>query len=229
MMANWLARWLGSGRGKSVATRPVTEAASLGTRGMATREVSASVAEDVSRLGSAFGDFVRLPNETPFSMLEVYRFLRDAIPDISDAVWTWKRLCQTGYDIEITKPSSEVAKGRAERLLHELDRRVNGGDRGMDGLLDVFYTSLFTYGAAAVEIVLTPSRKSIFDVVPVDVWTVRFKREAGRLQPYQIHDGEAIRLPTERFVYVGLDRDESVWAVAVAERSAGGEGAAAAD
>jgi hypothetical protein len=140
-------------------------------------------------------------------MLPVYRFLRDAIPDISDAVWTWKRLCQTGYDVEILNASSGAAKHRARGILEELDKRVNSGDRGMDGLLDIFYTSLFTCGAAALEIVLSQSRESIFDLVPVDVWTVRFRRESGVLQPFQIHEGREIRLPRDRFIYVGLDRD----------------------
>jgi hypothetical protein len=151
--------------------------------------------------------FLPLPNATPFYMLQVYGFLRDAIPDISDGVWTWKRLCQTGYDVEILDASSDIAKGRAGRLVRELDLRVNSGDRGMDGLLDVLLGSLFTYGAAAAEIVLSQSRESIHDVVPVDVWTVRFRRESGRLQAYQLHEGEEIKLPMERFIYVGLDRD----------------------
>lgn len=171
------------------------------------RKGTVSVAEDVSFLGSALGDFVGLPNTTPFFMLQVYRFLRDAIPDVSDGVWTWKRLCQTGFDVEILEPSSDVAKRRAERLVNDLNRRVNSGDRGMDGLMDVFYTSLFTFGAAALEIVPTQSRESIFDVVPVDVWTVRFRREKGRLQAYQLHEGQEVKLPMERFIYVGMDRD----------------------
>lgn len=168
---------------------------------------SISRAEDLSRFGQAIEAFVPLPNDTPFFMLEVYRFLRDAIPDISDAVWTWKRLCQTGYDIEIAGASSTLAEQRARRLLDALNQRVNSGDRGMDGLLDIFYTSLFTYGAAAFEIVLSQSRESIWDVVPIDVWTLRFKREKGRLQAYQLHDGRAIPLPMDRLLYVGLDRD----------------------
>ncbi|NUM52543.1 MAG: hypothetical protein HUU46_02760 [Candidatus Hydrogenedentes bacterium] len=171
------------------------------------RTASLSLPEDRAAWDWGAGNYIGLANDTPFFMLPVYRFLRDAIPDISDAVWTWKRLCQTGYDIEILRASSDQAKARAERLLRELDTRVNGGDRGMDGLLDVFYSSLFTYGAAALEIVLSQSRESIHDVVPVDVWTVRFRREDGGLQPYQVHDGEAIKLPRERFIYVGLDRD----------------------
>jgi hypothetical protein len=166
-----------------------------------------SRAEDINPVTTALNTVVALPNDTPFYMLKVYRFLRDAIPDISDAVWTWKRLCQTGYDIEIAEASSEFAKQRAEQVLHELNVRVNSGDRGMDGLLDVFYTSLFTYGAAALEIVLTKSRESIHDIVPIDVWTVRFKRENGVLQPYQHFRGEEIALPRERFVYIGLDKD----------------------
>ncbi len=201
-MANWLG-WLG----RKGQTHPQTGLRAPRRGTPAERFRTVSVAEDVSALGNAVGSFVKLPNDTPFLMLDVYRFLRDAIPDISDAVWTWKRLCQTGYDIEILEPSSDVAKRRAQRLLHELDVRVNSGDRGMDGLLDVFYGSLFTFGAAALEIVLSPSRESVFDVVPVDVWTVRFRREGGKLEAYQLHEGDMIALPMDRFIYVGLDRD----------------------
>lgn len=163
--------------------------------------------EDATRWGAALDALLPLPNATPFEMLKVYRFLSDAIPDISDGIWTWKRLCQAGYDREIVGASSPAAKRRAEEMLGALDRRVNGGDRGMDGLLDVLYTSLFTYGAAALEIVLSPSRESIWDVIPIDVATVRFRRERGALQAYQCTGGEEIKLPMERFIYLGLDRD----------------------
>lgn len=197
-MGGWLKRWKSR---TSAETRKNGSGAPVGVF----REVSRP--EDVTRYSGWLDSFVPLPNVTPFEMLQVYRFLRDAIPDISDAVWTWKRLCQTGFDVEILEASSAAAEQRAQGLIDGLNGRVNGGDRGMEGLLDIFYTSLFTYGAAALEIVLSPSRESIWDVVPVDVWTVRFRREEGRLQAYQLHDGEEIKLPMERFVYVGLDRD----------------------
>jgi hypothetical protein len=166
-----------------------------------------SMAEDEGAFAGALHSFVNMPNDTPFFMLKVYRYLRDSIPDVSDAVWTWKRLCQTGFDVAVLDSSSDMAKARADLLLASLNGRVNSGDGGMDGLLDVFYASLFTYGAAACEIVLTESGESIHDVVPVDVWTVRFKREGGVLQPYQLHEGKEIKLPRERYIYVGLDRD----------------------
>ncbi|MBI2424983.1 MAG: hypothetical protein HYV27_19305 [Candidatus Hydrogenedentes bacterium] len=166
-----------------------------------------SLPEDASLAGVPLPPFIPLPNDTPFDMLPVYRFLRDAIPDVSDAVWTWKRLCQTGFDVHIPESSSEVATLRARRLIHSLNQRMNSGDRGVDGLLDILYTSLFTYGAAACEIVLSNSRESIFDVVPVDVWTVRFRREKDGVQAYQVRGGQTIRLPKERFVYLAMDRD----------------------
>jgi hypothetical protein len=92
--------------------------------------------------------------------------------------------------VELYDASSEVAERRARTLVDALNARVNGGDRGMEGLLDIFYTSLFTYGAAAVEIVLSGSRDSIRDIVPIDVWTLRFKREDGKLQLYQCVNGD---------------------------------------
>ena len=168
---------------------------------------TASRAADLGGYDTRFGGYVGMPGETPFAMLQVYRFLRDSIPDISDAIWTWKRLCQTGWDVDYLDTSTGTAKVRAQGLIAALDGRVNSGDRGMEGLLDIFYTSLFTYGAAAVEIVLTPSRESVYDVVPVDVWSVRFKREGGKLQAYQVIDGQAIKLPMDRFIYVGMDRE----------------------
>lgn len=198
-MANWFGRWM-KRRQRHGAARSGGPAATFH---------AAARPEDDSRIAVAAEQCIPLPNQTPFEMLRVYRYLRDAIPDISDAIWTWKRLCQTGFDIEICDASSGVAERRVRRLLDELNRRVNGGDRGMDGLLDLFYASLFTYGAAALEIVLTHSRESIWDLVPVDAWTVRFKRDGGRLLPYQLHEGELIPLPPERFIYVGMERDGS--------------------
>lgn len=195
-MAGWFERFFGRQNKSAGATQRA------GTFDVVSRPES-----DWSESVGLSDGVIALPNGTPFYMLDVYRYLRDVIPDISDAVWTWKRLCQTGYDVQIQDASSEFAEARARRLVGELNARVNGGDRGMDGLLDIFYTSLFTFGAAALEIVLTPSRESIQDIVPVDVWTIRFRREHGKLQAYQVHDGELVKLPMDRFIYVGMDKD----------------------
>lgn len=152
-------------------------------------------------------DFVPLPDNVPFQMLEVYRYLRDNVPDLSDAVWTWKRLCNTGFKFVWSETTSEGAKWEAQECIEQLNRRMNHGEGGLTHLLDILYTSLFTYGASAMEIVFSPRGSQIYDVVPVDVWTVRFRWEDGEWQAYQVHAEETIRLPRERFVYIALDRD----------------------
>ncbi|MGC8737639.1 MAG: phage portal protein family protein [Candidatus Hydrogenedens sp.] len=151
--------------------------------------------------------FVPLPDNVPFQMLEVYRYLRDNIPDLSDAVWTWKRLCNTGFRLSWSERVSESLKRDGQVIIEQLNRRMNHGEGGLTHLLDILYTSLFTYGASAIEIVFSPRGSQIYDVVPVDVWTVRFRWEDGDWQAYQVYAEEVIRLPRERFVYIALDRD----------------------
>jgi len=151
--------------------------------------------------------FVPLPDNVPFQMLEVYRYLRDNVPDLSDAVWTWKRLCNTGFKLVWSDKVSESLKRDAQEVIEQLNRRMNHGEGGLTNLLDILYTSLFTYGASAIEIVFSPRGSQIYDVVPVDVWTIRFRWEDGDWQAYQVHAEETIRLPRERFVYIALDRD----------------------
>jgi len=197
-MSNWLERMSARWRGGEQQPPPGMQARTFRAK---------SLPEDLAKFTRGLNDFIPLPNATPFEMLGVYRLLRDTNPDVSGAIWSWKRLCQTGYDIEILGASSSAAENRARQMLQDLDRRVNSGDRGMDGLLDIVYASLFTYGAAALEIVLSQGRDTIWDVVPIDVWTLRFRRESGGLQAYQLHEGQEIKLPMERFIYLGLDRD----------------------
>ena len=153
--------------------------------------------------------FAPLPDNVPFQMLEVYRYLRDSIPDLSDAVWTWKRLCNTGFRLVWSDNVSELLKREAQEVIEKLNRRMNHGEGGLTHLLDIVYTSLFTYGASAMEIVFSPRGSQIYDVVPVDVWTIRFRWEDGDWQAYQVYAEETIRLPRERFVYIALDRDGS--------------------
>ncbi|MBW7864093.1 MAG: hypothetical protein H3C30_06750 [Candidatus Hydrogenedentes bacterium] len=156
---------------------------------------------------AAWRDFLPLPNDTPFEMLRVYRVMRDNIPDVSDAVWTWKRLCHAGHSVEVAEAGSDRDAAEALRRAEALARRVHPEGGGLPGLLDTAYAALFTCGAAALELV--PGRQSagLHDAVPVDVWTLRFRRERGRLQAWQQAEGESLRLPMERLVYIGLDRD----------------------
>lgn len=151
--------------------------------------------------------FVPLPDRTPFTAFELYRYLRDTNPDISDAVWTWKRLCQTGFDLHWHGTFTPDQLREAQQMLADLNRRMNSGQSGLDGLLDIIYTSLFTFGASAIEVVWSPQSPRIYDIVPVDVWTIRFQWENDHWQAYQEHPDGIIPLPPHRVIYIALDRD----------------------
>ncbi len=200
MMERILRRWRGAG-GRRARTRGTAGVPLLGAGGQSARPEGMP-----GGLGAGWNEFLPLPGNTPFEMLGVYRMLRDAVPDISDAVWTWKRLCQTGHRVEIADAASARDGEEARGRIAELDRRVNGG-AGMTALLDLLYAALFTYGAAAVELVPGRERSRLHDAVPVDVWTLRFRRESGRLLPFQVFEGDTVPLPEARILYLGLDRD----------------------
>jgi len=175
------------------------------------QELSSNLIETVSRPehdNRLFPtDFLPLPDQAPFEILPLCRHLRDCIPDISDAVWTWKRLCHTGHEVKLLGLDDVEAPVEALKIVQELATRVHADDGGLDGLLDIFYASLFTFGAAALEVVPGNAHEWIHDIVPVDVWTVRFRRNQGRLEAWQLVDGESALLPRDNFFYVGLDRD----------------------
>ncbi|MCX8066001.1 MAG: hypothetical protein N3G21_12665 [Candidatus Hydrogenedentes bacterium] len=183
----------------------------VGGRGRGVSEKPKRITRLAGIIGGAFnigaGGYLSQSDNLPFSVLEVYRRLRDNVPDLADAVWTWKKLCETGFNIGFDSGVSEADKDRVRRVIAELDDRVNGRDGGMVELLDILYASLFTYGSAGLEIVFEPEMSFIYDVVPVDVWTIRFVWEEDRWQAYQVHADGAVRLPAERFLYFALDRD----------------------
>ena len=91
-MAGWLDWMRGKNAARPSGRAPQTVATFAEHRAKGSL-ASYSLPEDRSAWEWGAGDFIGLANDTPFFMLPVYRFLRDAIPDISDAVWTWKRLC----------------------------------------------------------------------------------------------------------------------------------------
>ncbi|NLN94259.1 MAG: hypothetical protein GX130_13275 [Candidatus Hydrogenedens sp.] len=171
------------------------------------RATPVAVSEGGDGWNSLGGDFLPLPGRMPFESLRLYRHLRDSVPDLSDAVWTWKRLCQTERRIFVEPQAEGLSREEVLQHLSEFEGRIHGRGGGLAGLLDLFYASLFTFGAAALEVVPGGARGGIHDVVPVDVWTVRFRQEGHDLRPWQVVAGRETALPPDFFFYLGLDRD----------------------
>ncbi len=142
--------------------------------------------------------------------IKLYRFLRDNIPVLNSAVWTWTRICASPGHIEFEGDEDPEILDRADEIIRDLDRRFrhDGFPKfgGTDALLSQFFASLFTDGAVCGELVLTPSRDGVDRFCFIDPATVKFKlKKEQTWELYQEVDGASIKLNPYSTFYLGLD------------------------
>ncbi|MBL7190381.1 hypothetical protein ISS30_01705 [bacterium] len=140
---------------------------------------------------------------------DFYRYLRDHIPIVSAAVWTWKHLCATPQSLTIEGDESEVQQAR--KILEELDKRVhfNSAVRncGVNRLCEEFFLELFTTGSFAGVIIPLSDGSGIDYFHQLDSTRVQWERR-GRLQPFIENDkGDKVELSSEAFYYAALGQD----------------------
>ena len=143
---------------------------------------------------------------------EFYRFMRDRIPIISSAVWTWVHLCATPQTLLLE--GSDTAKESAQTILHELDKRIlpNPATRqpAIEHIIEQFFLELFTVGRFAATIVLTKDGKSIDYLENHNTDLISWKMVNHRWQPYQKSiepNGTDTLIPTENLFYASFGAD----------------------
>jgi hypothetical protein len=144
----------------------------------------------------------------------LYRFLRNNIPVLNSAIWTWARLATAptyftlkgSDDQRLLEEATGVLKGLDRRLFPYSFQKFGGGD----SLLSAFFNSLFTDGAFCGEVVLTPARDRIDRFYLLDAKTLRLLPNRDReWDIYQVIEDRKIKLnPTSTF-YHGLDSEAS--------------------
>jgi len=144
--------------------------------------------------------------------IKLFRFLRDNIPILNSAVWTWSRICASpGYfELKGSEESSLLDKGT--EVIKSLDRRIYQHSfqkfGGTDALLSQFFRSLFTDGAVCGELVLTPSKDRLDKFYFIDPATIRFKlKDESTWELFQQVDGNLVKLNPYSTFYLGLDPD----------------------
>lgn len=183
--------------------------------------------EQMTGLGIETGDKWLSPS--PYfdtAIFQLYRFLRDNVPDVSAGVWAWVCLCSTPHWVEYNG-GTEKEQEKAAMIIADLDKRVfpypHQKSAGMDAVIERYFRSVFTYGAFACEVVLSRRRNQLTKVYFIDPSTIRFKRikDSHKLVPYQvppgftgrlslqslIDQGKAIELNPNTFYYYGLGAD----------------------
>jgi len=150
-------------------------------------------------------DFVWLgTNRTEF-----YRYMRDHVPIISAAIWSWVHLCCTPQSFTLIGTESD--KAAARDILSDLDRRIfeNPFVRrpGVNHLTELFFLELFTTGRFAGEIVPLADGSGIDYFQTIDADTLRWERERRWTAYAENESGERIALDPARFFYATLGSD----------------------
>jgi hypothetical protein len=144
--------------------------------------------------------------------IKLYRFLRDNIPVLNSAIWTWTRICASPNYFELKGSDDTKVLENASEVLKNLDRRIYQHSfqkfGGADALLTQFFGSLFTDGAVCGELVLTPSRDRLDKFYFIDPATIRFKlKDDSTWELYQEVEGILVKLNPNSTFYLGLDQD----------------------
>lgn len=163
-------------------------------------------------------DLTRYSSSTAPQLLDI---LIDSNPDVSQALYSFLRMCNSGFVFEVLKPDGQPFKeGQAamDKWVKELQlQQTNRGfkeDRSLNSLVNKIHLSFFVKGAAAGEVALTNNFKPNY-LAAVDPETIWFKQAGGELIPWQMQpfgnmkrgtwEGNYKKLDIPSFFYQPLD------------------------
>ncbi len=141
--------------------------------------------------------------------IKFYRFLKDNIPVLNSAIWTWTHLCSAPSAVQIKGSDDPETVKSAEKIISDLDRRIYEQSYqkfgGIDALLVQFFNSLFTDGIVCGELVLTPSGDKIDKFYFIDPTSLRFELKNDHWEIFQQQEGSLVKLNPDSTFYFGLD------------------------
>ena len=149
--------------------------------------------------------------------ITLYRFLRDQIPVVNGAIWTWTRLCSSPMEFSSSTGKTESDNSRLKNAIEKLNRKLSPNpyykSGGLERLSDLFFSSLFTDGAFAGTVEIAKDGE-VIGFQPVDIRNLTFEYDSDRSDPamsglkiyYETPDGKLL-LDPEKFVYIPLDDD----------------------
>lgn len=133
-------------------------------------------------------------------------------PDVSQAVWSFQRLCMQGINIEIRDLNGNRLPD-AEELFNYQCRFWNTlGEDGLDGLIDNLHKAGLLYNMMMIEVVVSSVNENTFSgIYIIDPRTVEFQLEerdgVEQWIPYQDQDGEKVDLTQGNVFWVSINTD----------------------
>lgn len=133
-------------------------------------------------------------------------------PDVSQAVWSFQRLCMQGINIEIRDLNGNRLND-AEELFNYQCRFWNTlGEDGLDGLIDNLHKTGLLYNIMMIEVVVSSVNENTFSgIYIIDPRTVEFQLEerdgVEKWIPYQDQDGDKVDLTQGNVFWVSVNTD----------------------
>ena len=140
---------------------------------------------------------------------DFYRFLRDRIPIVSAAVWTWKNLCATPQTVTFEGGEREIEQ--AKKIIADLEKRIHPNTylrgKGINRLCEDFFLELFTTGSFAGIIVPFADERGIDFFKQIDASRIVWKNRARQEAFWENERGDLIPLPGDSFFFSALGTD----------------------
>lgn len=143
--------------------------------------------------------------------IRLYRFLRDHVPALNAAVWTWVRMAAGRLKYTIRdKTGTQIASERVDAVVENLSRRLYDNRyqkfAGIDALLVEFFNTLFSDGSVCGELLVDPSGTGVERFYFIDPSTIRFKLDrSGDWEMFQQVEEKKIDLLQPSTYFYGLD------------------------
>lgn len=154
-----------------------------------------------------------------YERITLYRFLKEQIPVINGAIWTWTRLCSSPLEFFPSPDKTESEIARLNTIIDRLNIALAPSpyykSGGLERLSDLFFDSLFTDGAFAGTVEID-NKKGVVGFAPVDVRNLTFEFEGDSSEPslrglkvyYETPDGKCLLDPAN-FIYIPLSDDST--------------------
>lgn len=159
--------------------------------------------------------YMKLTEQTlrRYAPRKVLEILKNNHPDVSQAVWNFKIIGNSGYKARVTLLDGVSEHKSGQKLIDDfllsLDYYSTAGyekSRSLDKLVDELIEHALIRGATSVEMVMNREADNVLYFTAVDPDTITFERERGRVVPYQQTSRSGkIKLDIPTFFYEGLD------------------------
>lgn len=143
--------------------------------------------------------------------IQLYRFLRDNVPSLNAAVWTWVKMAAGRLKYTISdKSGKQISSGHANSVVDALSRRLYDNRYqkfgGIDALMVEFFNTLFVTGSVCGELLVDPTGSKVERFYFIDPASIRFRlNREGDWEMYQQIDDRKINLQQPSTFFYGLD------------------------